>query len=543
MGRELSWRLTIGTQLGCIGAALLLAALSLAGATLYSLSSLADDLAWVAYSLDGQAAAYQTLYLAQHAAVSEGDERTRTQAALGDVVTQAERRLETLREGDAKLRIRPEHDPDVLALLRDREDLWRGPVTANVERITAAASRDAAQAPLAALDRTVETMLGRINESDALVQDTARERARWLRNALLAFFGLVGAVLTAAFLIVRNMARRIRVLAHTAERIAAGSLDAAADVRGRDEITALAQAFNTMTGNLRTTIATERGARGRVEQLLASMREAVGRLTTASSEILASTTQQAAGAEEQAAALTETGAVVDQVTQTAAQAAEQARGVGEAVRRTADIGTAGRQAVQDALQAMTTAKTQMESTAETIVTLAEQAQSIGEIIATVNDLAEQTNLLALNAAIEAARAGEHGKGFAVVAGEVKALAEQSKKATAQVRDILGEIQKATNAAVLSTETVTKKVAAATDVGGQAGSTIQTLADTLVEAAQAAAQIVAAASQQATGMAQIHDAMKNIDQVARQTLTATRQTEQAAQNLNTLGTELATLSGN
>src|SRR5258708_16939771 len=87
---------------------------------------------------------------------------------------------------------------------------------------------------------------------------------------------------------------------------------------------------------------------------------------------------------------------------------------------------------------------QIESTAQNIRALAEQAQAIGDIIATVNDIAEQTNLLALKAAIEASRAGEHGKGFAVVASEVKALADQSKKATAQVRQILGNLQKAPN---------------------------------------------------------------------------------------------------
>src|SRR5207253_5050536 len=114
-------------------------------------------------------------------------------------------------------------------------------------------------------------------------------------------------------------------------------------------------------------------------------------------------------------------------------------------------------------------------TAENILTLAEQAQAIGEIIAAINDIAEQTNLLALNAAIEASRAGEQGKGFAVVASEVRALADQSKKATAQVRQILGEIQKATNTAVLSTEEVTRGVASAIKVGGQAGQTINSLA--------------------------------------------------------------------
>src|SRR5207248_7599992 len=155
------------------------------------------------------------------------------------------------------------------------------------------------------------------------------------------------------------------------------------------------------------------------------------------------------------------------------------RSVGETVDRTLEVGQAGRRSVEDSIAALGTVKEQVETTAENILSLAEQAQAIGEIIATVNDIAEQTNLLALNAAIEASRAGEHGMGFAVVAGEVKALADQSKKATAQVRQILGEVQRATNTAVLSTEEVTKGVAAAGKVADQAGQTIKALTDTLV----------------------------------------------------------------
>src|SRR5205823_4163172 len=198
---------------------------------------------------------------------------------------------------------------------------------------------------------------------------------------------------------------------------------------------------------------------------------------------------------------------------------------------------AGRKAVEDSITALGSVREQVEATAADIVTLAEKAQSIGEIIATVNDIAEKTNLLALNAAIEASRAGEHGRGFAVVAGEVRALAEQSKRATGQVRQILGEVQKATNAAVLSAEEVTQGVAAALKAGEQAGATIGALAEALADAARAAAQIVASAGQQATGMAQIHQAMKSIDQVAKQNAVATRQAAQVAESLNTLAGRL------
>ena len=274
---------------------------------------------------------------------------------------------------------------------------------------------------------------------------------------------------------------------------------------------------------------------------LENVSEAVSRLATTSTEILAIAQQQAAGAEEQASAVAQTVTTVDQVAQTAAQAAQRAKGVGEAVSRTQEIGQKGRQAVDDSIAALEKLQEQVESTAEGILMLAEEAQAIGEIIATVNDIAEQTNLLALNAAIEASRAGEYGRGFTVLAGEVKALASQSKKATTQVRQILGEIQKATNTAVLSTEEVTKGVSVTTAVASQAGGTIKTLTETLTEAAQAATQIMASAGQQATGMSQIHQAMKNLDQVARQNLVAIRQIEQAAQNLGALGNQLTSLT--
>jgi methyl-accepting chemotaxis protein len=89
--------------------------------------------------------------------------------------------------------------------------------------------------------------------------------------------------------------------------------------------------------------------------------------------------------------------------------------------------------------------------------------------------------------------------------------------------------------------VNKGVTVTTAVASQAGATIQSLTETLVEAAQAATQIVASAGQQSIGMSQINQAMKNLEQVARQNLAAIRQIEQAARDLNALGTQLANLT--
>lgn len=274
----------------------------------------------------------------------------------------------------------------------------------------------------------------------------------------------------------------------------------------------------------------------------APLRDTTSVLAATAAEILAASSQQAASASETSAAVVETSTTVDEVAQTSEQAADRARAVAETAQRSAEIGRTGRAAVEESIRTMEGVKEQVESIADSVVVLAEQAQAIGEIIATVNEIAEQTNLLALNAAVEAARAGEHGRGFAVVAGEVRSLAEQSKRATVQVRQILGEIQRATSAAVMTTERGTHQVAAGTRQVNDAGETIRALAETVVEASQAAAQILASAGQQAAGMSQIRQAMRSIQEATQQTLASTRQAEQAAADLDRMGSRLVGLVG-
>ena len=118
----------------------------------------------------------------------------------------------------------------------------------------------------------------------------------------------------------------------------------------------------------------------------------------------------------------------------------------------------------------------MESIGETVVRLSQHSQSIEQIISTVQDIADQSNLLAVNASIEAARAGERGKGFAVVAHEIKSLADQSREATAQVREILEEIRKWISAVVMATEQGAKAVTSGLDQAASAGESIKVLAE-------------------------------------------------------------------
>lgn len=268
--------------------------------------------------------------------------------------------------------------------------------------------------------------------------------------------------------------------------------------------------------------------------------EGVALLSSSSAEILAITSQVASSASETATAVSQTTTTVEEVKQTAQVSAQKARQVSELAQKTAQVSQKGKVAVAETVEGMNQIQQQMESVAESIVHLSEQSQTIGEIIATVNDLAEQSNLLAVNAAIEAAKAGESGKGFGVVAQEIKSLAEQSKQATAQVRTILGEIQKATSAAVMATEKGSKAVEAGVRQSSDAGESIRVLADATVEAAQAATQIAASSQQQLVGMDQVALAMGNIRQATAESVNGTKQAEQAAQDFTQLGHRLRSM---
>ena len=323
-----------------------------------------------------------------------------------------------------------------------------------------------------------------------------------------------------AFTAIANMTKLIL------EITATGALDRKLEFDRGDEVGTLAKAFNQMVESLRS--------------MVRQMQEATANLTSTGSQILAATSQQSASATEQAASVSEATATIEEIRQTAEQAAERAQEMIGMADRSEQVSQTGAQAVSQSVQGINEVRTRVDSIATNILTLSERTQQIGDIIATVTELAERSNLLAVNASIEAAKAGEHGRGFAVVAREVHSLADQSKIATKQIRTILGEIQKATNDAVMVTEEGTKRAEVAVKRAEQAGSNIQELAQAIQVTAQAARQIATSSRQQSVGIDQIVLAFKHINQATAESVAGARQTETSAAAIKELSDRMRSI---
>jgi methyl-accepting chemotaxis protein len=320
------------------------------------------------------------------------------------------------------------------------------------------------------------------------------------------------------------MVNSLRAKAEVAERIASGDLTV--QIATPSEHDVLGRAFASMVENLRS-----------INRELA---EGVGVLAASTSAIMTGTSQIAAGATETATIVAQTVSTVDEMKQTVQLSSQKARHVSDTAQKAVAVSQTGRKSVEDVIEGMNLIQQQMESIAQSIVRLSEQSQAIGEIVATVKDLAEQSNLLAVNAAIEANKAGEHGRGFSVVAQEVRNLAEQSKRATTQIRSLLGDIQKGTNIAVLATEQGAKAVESGVRQSREAGEAILQLAESIGENASAANQIAVSAQQQMVGMDQLAMATANIRETTSQNMESTRQAEVAAHSLHELGIRLKQL---
>jgi methyl-accepting chemotaxis protein len=362
-------------------------------------------------------------------------------------------------------------------------------------------------------------------ERNAMRYDEA-EKAQANARTTMFILGAVSIALAVAIAIFLTLSitRPLKLGVQAANRIASGDLtvDLSADKR-RDEVGLLIQSLSKMVDALRE----------QIREIL----DGVNVLASSASEISTTVTQLASSAQETAVSVSEATTTMEELRQTARVSTEKANYVSESSQKAVKISDEGRKSTEETIGGMKLIKEQMESIAESIIRLSEQSQAIGDIITSVNDIADQSNLLSVNASIEATKAGEQGKGFTVVAQEVKTLAEQSKQATAQVRTILNDIQKATSGAVMSTEQGSKAVDSGVSQSNRTGESILALSNSVREAAQAAMQIAASSQQQMAGIDQVASAMESIKQATTQNVEGSKQLETLATNLNGLGQKL------
>jgi methyl-accepting chemotaxis protein len=278
-------------------------------------------------------------------------------------------------------------------------------------------------------------------------------------SARIWIFGALGlAVLLCsviALTMIASVSKPIGMITEAMKRLAGHDLKAEITGVGRkDEIGAMAAAVQVFKDNMietdRLTAAqeTERKVKEKRTAALdsltknfdAKIRELVGTLSSAATEMEATAQSMSATADQTNKQSMTVAAATEQASanvQTVATASEElSSSIQEISRQVAQSSKIALKAVDDA-----------KSTDATVQELAVGAQKIGEVVNLIQSIASQTNLLALNATIEAARAGEAGKGFAVVASEVKALANQTAKATDEIASQVGHIQDSTKQAV------------------------------------------------------------------------------------------------
>jgi Methyl-accepting chemotaxis protein (MCP) signalling domain len=265
-------------------------------------------------------------------------------------------------------------------------------------------------------------------------------------------------------------------------------------------------------------------------------------VTMASRQVLGIASEVTAGAVQTATAISEAATTVDEVRQTSMLANQKSKGLSDTSQDAERVAEAGRRAIAEIAEGMNHVRDQIAAVAETVVRLSDQTKAADQIVQTTNQLAEQSNLLSVNAAIEAAGAAEHGKGFGVVADEIRNLATQSKQAAQQVRGILAEIQRATDAAVMATEQGSKTIDLNLRKAADSNAAIESLADGVEMTAQSSLQIAASTQQQLIGMDQISQSMESINGAGAQNAESARQMQSEAGRLDEAAVRLARAIG-
>ncbi len=332
----------------------------------------------------------------------------------------------------------------------------------------------------------MNTLVAKIFKNELANTHLDISRAQMMMMVITLVVLLAGILI--AWRITRQITQPLRDTLKTAELIAKGDLTAAHPTARRDELGMLMNAVSAMSQNLST--------------MIYEIRSGVTQVSHAAAEIAAGNTDLSSRTEQQAAAVEETAASMEQLSATVKQNADNAHHASKLASEASGTATLGGKQVSDVV--------------DTMQQISGSSKRIAEITSVINGIAFQTNILALNAAVEAARAGEQGRGFSVVASEVRTLAQRSAQAAKEIEGLIAESVERVNTGAKLVENT--------------GRTMQDIVKSVSHVRDIMGEIASASDEQSRGIAQISQAIVEMDSTTQQNAALVEQSSAAADSL-------------